>query len=83
MFQAKVEAPGYGGDVMVFKEVPGEAPFAIHRTWTRNANQRRSERIQGPVSGRINVTNGCINVEPDVYAKLVKEFPNGTLTIVK
>lgn len=81
MYKAKILAPGYGGDVMVFKDVPGEAPFSVHRTWTLDPKQRRAERIQGPRAGRVNVTNGCINVEPEVYDKLVKEHPNAVLTI--
>lgn len=82
MFQARVEAPGYGGDVVVFKEVKGEAPFAIHRVWTRIPTQRRLEKLAGPVEGRKGVTGGCINVDFWVYEKIVEKHLNEPLTIV-
>lgn len=67
--------PGYGGDVLVFHEGP-TIRMAIHRTW------RGRERLyEAPASHRL-VTNGCINVEPELYAAIV-ECCAGAKVIVK
>lgn len=64
-----VQAQGYGGDVMQFKETD-KYIYAVHRVWLGNPAQRRLERLRGPVAGRRNVTGGCINVAPEVYDAL-------------
>lgn len=65
-----VEAPGYGGDVLQFAE-DGNTIFAIHRVWLMKPSQNRLERLQSDdPAQRRHVTNGCINVAPDVYDKL-------------
>lgn len=56
--------PGYGGDVVVFHE-DALYRFAIHRTW------RGRERLYAAPAGNRVVTNGCVNVEPAVYAAIV------------
>ena len=38
-------APGYGGDLLVFKEGPSQL-WAIHRVITAPASERRLERLQ-------------------------------------
>lgn len=78
MYRAQITEPGYGGDVLVFKDMPNGVPFAVHRVYTRIPSQRRSERLRGPVEGRRGITGGCINVEVDVYDKI----PPGPLTII-
>jgi hypothetical protein len=61
---------GYGGNLLVFKEVGGEF-YAVHRVLDIPGQQRLA-RIKSPKSDhRINVTDGCINVENDVFDKLV------------
>ncbi len=66
--------PGFGGDVLVFHE--GQSyRMAIHRTW------RGRERLyEAPSSNRV-VTNGCINVEPEVYEALVACCAGGKVVI--
>lgn len=65
-------APGYGGDVLLFKETP-EAVYAIHRVWLHDPAQRRLERLTtGSTARRIAVTQGCINVMPEVFERLVE-----------
>jgi hypothetical protein len=62
---------GYGGDVLMFKE-GDDSIYSIHRIITFNSSQKRLERI---VSNNIKdrtITDGCINVMPDVYEKLVE-----------
>lgn len=67
------EQPGYGGDVVGFKETK-DFLFALHRVWTRKPSERRMERIvSDDVSQRI-MTNGCINVTDPVYDKLKQYF---------
>ena len=63
--QYRVRDPRYGGDVMEFLRVGGEA-FSVHRTWPGR------ERLYGlPIGNRV-VTKGCINIEPHVYEKLLE-----------
>ena len=62
-----VAAPGYGGDVLQFKETEREV-FAVHRVWLLRPSQRRAERLASPAAAdRRGVTGGCINVAPAVY----------------
>ena len=61
---------GYGGDVLQFHETPTEV-YAIHRVWLLNPAQKRTERLKSPnVKDRF-ISSGCINVEPEVYEKLI------------
>jgi hypothetical protein len=65
-----VLAPGYGGDVLEFKETE-DSVYAIHRVWLLNPAQHREERLKSPnAADRRNITGGCINVTPEVYDKL-------------
>lgn len=69
----KTHYPGYGGDVMKFKE-EGDFMFAVHRVWTLKPQEQRMERIASPrVKDRV-MTNGCINVTNDLYEKLKAYF---------
>ena len=62
---------GYGGDVLVFKETENYA-LAIHRVWLGNPNQHRQERLNSNnPDQRKNITNGCINVSPEIFDELV------------
>jgi hypothetical protein len=62
--------PGYGGDILVYKETATNA-FAIHRVWLGNPKQHRAERLaSNDPNQRKHVTMGCINVTPEVYNEL-------------
>ena len=62
--------PGYGGDILEFDETEDRA-YAIHRIWLLNAKQHRAERLaSGDPAQRRDVTNGCVNVSPEVYNQL-------------
>jgi hypothetical protein len=62
--------PGYGGDVLLFKETNTDV-FLIHRV-IEVPGQYRSQRLKsGDLRQRVDVTNGCINVDPATYKKLV------------
>jgi hypothetical protein len=66
-----VQASGYGGDVMQFADTP-TGIMAIHRVWLGRPKERRQQRLaSGDPTQRRSVTNGCINVMPDVYEALV------------
>lgn len=66
-----VVSPGYGGDVLAFKEEPDDL-FAIHRVWLGAPREQRLQRLQSTqVARRRGVTGGCINIAPETYAKLV------------
>lgn len=67
---ATTDLPGYGGDVLVFKE-DSKYVYAIHRVWLLKPSQRRAQRLaSNNVSQRVTITNGCINVDPEVYEQL-------------
>lgn len=76
-----VVSPGYGGDVLKFAE-DEKSITSIHRVWVLRPEQRRVERLQGAsIPRRQEITNGCVNVMPDVYDKLVDCCSNATLVI--
>ena len=76
-----VSDPGYGGDILKFSETQ-DSVFAIHRVWTLVPSQRRLERLtQGTVGQRQSITNGCINVMPEVYDKLMNCCIDHTLVV--
>lgn len=76
-----VVKPGYGGDVLQYDE-NSTTWFAIHRVWTLKPAQRRRERLaSGVAADRLDVTNGCINVDEEVYKKLSDCCSNSTLII--
>lgn len=65
-----VLSPGYGGDVLEFKETK-DSIYAIHRVWVLNPKQHREERLKSSnAADRRYITCGCVNVAPDVYDKL-------------
>ena len=69
----RTDKKGYGGEVIGFKEENGFL-FALHRVWLGKPSERRLERIvSDKVADRI-MTNGCINVDDDVYERLHKYF---------
>ena len=67
------DEPGYGGDIIGFKK-ENDFLFALHRVWTLIPSERRLERIASPNPADRVITNGCINVNDDVYEKLKSYF---------
>lgn len=63
------ETVGYGGDVLQFAESETTV-FAVHRLWLLSPNQQRAKRIRSSKPNDRVITNGCINVLPEVYDKL-------------
>jgi hypothetical protein len=81
LHQRQVVSPGYGGDVLAFKE-DDLSLFAIHRVWLGAPAERRGERLASArVAQRQNVTGGCINIARTTYAKLVDCCSDSTLLI--
>ncbi len=78
--QLITEQRGYGGDVLQFKETSTEW-YAIHRVYLLNPTQHRMDRLMSGNVGDRTITNGCINVMPDVYEKLKSCCSNDTLLI--
>jgi len=62
------EQRGYGGDLLVFKETE-HAVFAIHRL-IEVQGQDRVSRINSDIPEMRIITNGCVNVTPQVYDSL-------------
>ena len=73
---------GYGGDIIQFDETK-DLVMAIHRVWLLNPKQRRPERLESSTVKDNTVTNGCINVKPDVYDKLKECCIRDKLIIIK
>lgn len=72
--------PGYGGDVLQFYET-STMVFAIHRVWLLKPEQKRMERLKSRhVKDRF-ITGGCINVDSEVYRKLMDCCSNTQLII--
>lgn len=79
MRQARITAPGYGGDVVLFARRADGIPLAIHRRWDGAPAQGRAARLLSPAAtDRQGITAGCVNVDPAVYATMPKA---GTLVI--
>lgn len=74
------EQPGYGGDVIQFYETDSFL-IVIHRVWTLSPNQRREKRLQSFTIKDNKITNGCINISPEVYAELFDCCTNQKLII--
>jgi hypothetical protein len=74
-----VSQRGYGGDILKFHETDA-AIWAIHRVFTLNF-QHRAERLKSTNLKDKFITNGCINVDPEVYDKLVKCCENSQLVV--
>ncbi len=78
--QRLIDSPGYGGDILQFKEEELYL-FAIHRVWLGRPWEKRLERLRNPNPKMRRITMGCINVEPEVYEEIVDCCSNATLTI--
>lgn len=82
MKQYRTPIPAYGGTVLAFKET-ATVVFAVHQT-INVAGQNRPARLKSnDVTQRINITNGCVNVEPEVYRKLVDCCSKSTIKLIK
>jgi len=76
----RTKAPGYGGDVLQFKETE-TIVYAIHRVWLMKPEQQRMQRLRSEVITDRFVSEGCINVEPEVYTKLLNCCSREKLTV--
>ncbi len=74
------KAPGYGGDILQFHET-ATGVYAIHRVWLLKPEQKRLQRLKSNVVADRYISSGCINVEPEVYEKLIDCCSRDTLTI--
>lgn len=66
----EVTASGYAGNVLAFKQNK-DYMWAVHRVWRGSPWQHRLWRIQYGTARERHITNGCVNVMPYVYDKLV------------
>jgi hypothetical protein len=70
MNQRLTQSPGYGGDVLQFKDDPAVV-FAIHRVYLLNPKEKREERLRSANPAQRKITKGCVNVAPEVYDRLI------------
>lgn len=82
LIERKVAQPGYDGSILQFKQVRGTV-WAIHRVWTRSPKQMRVYRLSTPQVSDNKITNGCINLMPEVYYQLKDCCSNSRLEIVE
>jgi hypothetical protein len=73
---------GYGGEVLAFAE-DKNGIYAIHRVWVLAKWQHRMWRIKHGDAEQRKITDGCINVMPIVFVKLLKCCSYKKLIIVK
>jgi hypothetical protein len=50
---------------------------AIHPMWMGNPNQKRPKRLLSETPDDNNITNGCINVDPDFFYSVLIKVPDG------
>jgi hypothetical protein len=74
--------PGYGGDILVFKDGDHQV-YAIHRLINFEPAQERPKRIKSKKPTDRIITDGCINVSPEVYQKLTECCQNDILIILR
>jgi hypothetical protein len=55
---------------------------AIHPLWMKNPNQQRPQRLKSETPDDNRITNGCINVDPDFFYKVLVKIPNDTRLII-
>lgn len=78
--QRLVDDPLYGGDILQFREDATEV-YAIHRVWNGRPYEHRFARIKSNDPKDRKITKGCINVMPEVYARLLACCSQETLVI--
>lgn len=78
--ERRVLSPGYGGDVLQFHDA-GDMIFSVHRTWLGSPNQKRVERLESETPTDNKISNGCINIAPEVYEALKDCCTGQSLTI--
>lgn len=80
MVVVHTKQPGYGGDVLYYdRDRTGR--YAIHRTYANSP--RRVRLYSAPAAARRYVTNGCPNVQPEVYQRLYDCCRRQKLVIVE
>jgi len=72
--------PFYGGDILQFKEDDKEV-YALHRVWLGRPYEHREKRIKSRDAKQRRITKGCVNIESEVYQRLVDCCSNDTLII--
>lgn len=78
----EVLTPGYGGDILEYFEDDKQL-LGIHRLWLLNPKQHRPERMKDLDPKQHVITDGCINVLPEVYERLKDCCSNDKLVITQ
>lgn len=74
--------PGYGGDILQFHE-DKTTIYAVHRVLTTNPKQQREKRLRSKNPKDRKITNGCVNVDPEVYKLLTECCVDSKISIIK
>jgi hypothetical protein len=69
--QRLTEDPGYGGDVIKFKETDKLA-YSIHRVWLENPKEKRRWRLEQDDPKLRVISQGCINLDEKIYDRLLE-----------
>lgn len=76
----RVEKPMYGGSILAFAE-DDTGVFAVHRVLP--IGNRLKQIAEDDPKKRRGITNGCINVQPDVYEKLMACCTNSDIIVIE
>lgn len=79
LYKRETLSPGYGGDVLQFYE-DHNMVYAIHRLYFVPGQFREQRLRSSRITDRY-ITNGCINVDLDIYKKIMDCCSNQTVTI--
>lgn len=82
LHKVPISRPGYGGDVLAFAQ-DKSGLFAIHRVYLLNPKQHRQQRLESTDPREHVITNGCINIAPEVYERLKDCCSTDQVQIVK
>lgn len=80
--QRMTETPGYGGDVIQFRDDPNGV-YAIHRVYLLNPKEKRAERLRSFDPKVRRITRGCVNVDPTVYNRLLECCAGKEVLLIK
>jgi hypothetical protein len=64
----------YGGSVIAFQWSSSGFVYAIHQTYLGNPSENREQRLATPTPDDNDISNGCINVSPEFYDRLIEEI---------
>lgn len=72
--------PGYDGNIIGFLE-SDEGTYAIHQTYLLNPVEERERRINSDKAKDRYITNGCVNIDRDLFYGIFDSLDDIKITI--